>query len=149
MKSVWQINKAEIQIIKIMARIITLSEASSIAIHAMVLIAKSENNLNVNKIAEQTGASKNHLAKVMQRLVKEKFLKSTRGPLGGFILLKSADEISMLDIYESIEGDILLTPCPLDRPICPFNKCLMGGIIFDLTTQFSDYLKKQKLADYI
>jgi Rrf2 family protein len=132
-----------------MARIITLSEASSIAIHAMVIIAKAEGNMNVNKIAEMTGASRNHLAKVMQRLVKDKYVKSTRGPLGGFVLIKPADQISMLDIYQSIEGDIIETPCPLDRSICPFSKCLMGGIMFDLTNQFRDYLTKQKLADYL
>jgi Rrf2 family protein len=132
-----------------MSKVISLSEASSIAIHAMVLIARSETNLNVNKIAELTGASRNHLAKVMQRLVKDKFVKSTRGPLGGFVLIKAAKDISMLDIYQSIEGEILQAPCPLDRPICPFTKCLMGGIIFDLTNQFRDYLKAQKLADYL
>lgn len=132
-----------------MARIISLSEASSIAIHAMVLIAKSDVNMNVNKIAELTGASRNHLAKVMQRLVKDKFVKSTRGPLGGFILLKAADEITMLDIYQSIEGEIQETPCPMDRPICPFTKCLMGGIMFDLSQQFKDYMQKQKLSDYL
>jgi len=132
-----------------MSRIITLSEASSIAIHAMVLIARSETNLNVNKIAEMTGASRNHLAKVMQRLVKDKYVKSTRGPLGGFVLLKPAKEITMLSIYESIEGEIVETPCPLSRPICPFKKCLMGGVIFDLTNQFKTYLKNQKLSDYL
>jgi Rrf2 family protein len=132
-----------------MSRIITLSEASSIAIHAMVLIARSEKNLNVNKIAEITAASKNHLAKVMQRLVKDKYVKSTRGPLGGFVLLKPAKEISLLNIYESIEGEIVETSCPLDRSICAFDKCLMGGIIFDLTFQFKEYLTKQKLSDYL
>ena len=132
-----------------MSRIITLSEAASIAIHAMVLIARSDCNLNVNKIAELTGASRNHLAKVMQRLVKDKYVKSTRGPLGGFVLIKPATEISMLDVYQSIEGEINETPCPLDRPICPFSKCLMGGIMFDLTNQFKTYLREQKLSDYL
>lgn len=132
-----------------MGRVISLSEASSIAIHAMVLIAKSESNLNVNKIAELTGASRNHLAKVMQRLVKDKYVKSTRGPLGGFLLLKPADEITMLDIYETIEGEIEQTPCPLERPVCPFSKCLMGTIIYDLTGQFKKYMKAQKLSDYL
>ncbi len=132
-----------------MGRVISLSEASSIAIHAMVLIAKSESNLNVNKIAELTGASRNHLAKVMQRLVKDKYVKSTRGPLGGFLLLKPADEITMLDIYETIEGEIEQTPCPLERPVCPFSKCLMGTIIYDLTDQFKKYMKAQKLSDYL
>lgn len=132
-----------------MGRVISLSEASSIAIHAMVLIAKSEHNLNVNKIAELTGASRNHLAKVMQRLVKDKYVKSTRGPLGGFVLLKPANEITMLDIYESIEGAIEQTTCPLERPVCPFSKCLMGTIIYELTDQFQKYMKAQKLSDYL
>jgi Rrf2 family protein len=132
-----------------MSRIITLSEAASIAIHAMVLIARAEKNLNVNKIAEMTGASRNHLAKVMQRLVKDKYVKSTRGPLGGFVLLKPANEISILDIYESIEGEVVQTACPLERPVCAFDKCIMGGIMFELTGQFKHYMKKNKLSDFV
>jgi Rrf2 family protein len=132
-----------------MSKIITLSEAATIAIHAMVLISKSDTNLNVNKIAEMTGASRNHLAKVMQRLVKDKYVKSTRGPLGGFVLIKPANEISLLNVYESIEGEVVQSACPLEQAICPFSKCLMGGIIFDLTDQFKNYLTKAKLSDYV
>ena len=35
-----------------MARVFSLSEASSIAIHSMVLIARNENGINAGKIAE-------------------------------------------------------------------------------------------------
>lgn len=132
-----------------MSRLITLSEASSLAIHAMVLIAKSDNYLNVNKISEQIGASRNHLAKVMQRLVKDKLVKSTRGPLGGFVLLKPAEQITLLDIYESIEGEVYQTSCPLERPICPFSKCLMGNIVTTLTSEFKKFMSSQKLSDYL
>ncbi len=84
-----------------MSRIVGISEAASIAIHVMVLIARSENNnMNVNKLSELTGASRNHIAKVMQRLVKFNFVKSTRGPSGGFILSKAPSEISLLNIPE-------------------------------------------------
>jgi len=44
-----------------MARIFSLSEAASIAIHAMVLIARAKNGINAVKIADQTGFSKNHI----------------------------------------------------------------------------------------
>lgn len=81
-----------------MSRIISLSEASSIAIHSMVLIAASNENLNVLKIAERTGASKHHVAKILQRLVKEGYLGSNRGPSGGFFLKRAADEITLLDV---------------------------------------------------
>lgn len=132
-----------------MARIIQLSEAASLAIHAMVLIGKSKHIINVNVIAEETGASKNHLAKVLQRLVKDEFIKSTRGPSGGFLLNKNPDEITLLDIYQSIEGPITEKKCPLNRPVCPLNKCLMGGIINKLTVEFKNYIESQKLSDYL
>ena len=67
-----------------MNKVVQLSEASSIGIHAMVLIAQSEVHMNVSDLAERIGASRNHLAKVMQRLVKDGFVKSSRGPTGGF-----------------------------------------------------------------
>lgn len=132
-----------------MARVIQFSEAASLAIHALVLIGKSDNIINVNQIANKTGASKNHLAKVMQHLVKNNYVKSTRGPLGGFILNRNANEITLLDIYQSIEGPISDKGCPMDRSICPFDKCLMGGIINNLTKEFKNYLGNQKLSDYL
>lgn len=132
-----------------MAKIVSLSEAGSIAIHAMVLIAQTDKVINVNKIAEETGSSRHHIAKVMQRLVKDKFISSTRGPSGGFKLIKAPNEISLLDVYESIEGKIVATECIMENPVCPFNKCIMNNIAKTLTLQFKDYLKNQTLDLYL
>ena len=132
-----------------MARVIQLSEAASLAIHAMILIGRSEQIINVNKIAEITGSSKNHLSKVMQRLVKDNYVKSTRGPLGGFILNRKPAEITLLDIYQSLEGNIINTGCPIDHTVCPFDKCLMGGIISKLSDEFKNYLENQTLESYL
>lgn len=132
-----------------MAKLVHFSEAASLALHAMVLIAKSENHVNVNSIAEEMGASRNHLAKVLQQLVKHGFLKSVRGPSGGFILSKPANQISILDLYEAIEGRIDVPECPLDRKICPFNKCLMNGLVTNVTLQFKKYFGDQTLEDFI
>ncbi|NCA87087.1 MAG: Rrf2 family transcriptional regulator [Clostridia bacterium] len=132
-----------------MSKIFALSEAGSIAIHSMVLIAQADEKLNVIKIAERTGSSKHHVAKVLQRLVKDDFLLSNRGPHGGFALKKDADKISLLEIYESIEGHIEITNCPMDNQICPFDKCIMGNVMNQMTQNFKDYLTSQKLADYL
>lgn len=132
-----------------MSKIFSLSEAGSIAIHGMVLIAQAENIMNVQEIAERTGSSRHHVAKVFQRLVKDDFLLSARGPSGGFNLKKPADQINLLEIYESIEGKIEITACPMGNLICPFNKCIMGGIITEMTQNFKDYLQSQKLSDYL
>ncbi len=132
-----------------MAKLVHFSEAASLALHAMVLIAKTKNHVNVNSIAQEMGASRNHLAKVLQQLVKYNFLKSVRGPNGGFVLSKPADQITILEIYEAIEGKIDLPECPLDRKICPFNKCLVDGLVRDVTAQFKKYFQEQSLEDFV
>lgn len=132
-----------------MSKIFNLSDASSIAIHAMVLVAKNGESINVLKIAEATNTSRHHVAKVMQRLAKDGFVTSQRGPSGGFSLKKKPDEISFLDIYESIEGKIELSKCMFNTPVCPLGKCIMNTITHKISTEFIDYLQSQKLNLYI
>ncbi len=132
-----------------MSRLFTLSEASSIGLHGLVLIAKSENGLNVLDVAEKIDSSKHHVAKVLQRLVKAGFLGSHRGPGGGFFLKKPARDISLLEIYETIEGKIVITDCPLDKPVCPFDKCIINNITGRMTGEFKDYLDGQTLDMFL
>ncbi len=132
-----------------MAKLVYFSEAASLALHAMVLIAKTDTHINVNTLAAEMEASRNHLAKVLQQLVKHNFLKSVRGPSGGFMLSKKPDQISILEIYEAIEGKIDVPECPLDRKICPFDKCLMNNLVNDVTMQFKNYFEGQTLEDFV
>ena len=132
-----------------MSKVVSISEAASIALHGMILIARSQPSINVLQIAEKTGASRHHVAKIMQRLAKSNFLHSHRGPSGGFTLKKDPEDISFLEIYEAIEGNIDITPCPLDKQICPFDKCIMNNVTNKMTIQFKDHLKKQTLDQYI
>jgi len=132
-----------------MSRIVQLSEAATIGLHSMILIARSKELINVNQMAEKTGASKNHLAKVLQRLVKANFLRSSRGPTGGFILKKKPEEITVLAVYEAIEGTIETDGCPMEQSICPFEKCLMGTIVQKVTDDIVTYFKKQTLKDFV
>lgn len=93
------------------------------------------------------GASRHHVAKVMQRLVKEGFVSSNRGPTGGFALKVAPDELDLLSIFEAIEGKLDETKCPLDHPICPFNYCMMGNIVQKMTGEFRDYMGNKTLSD--
>jgi Rrf2 family protein len=132
-----------------MSKIITLSEASTIGLHAMVLIARSKEGMNVQTVAEKTGSSRHHIAKVMQRLVKDNLLTSTRGPSGGFVLKKKPEDINLLQIYECIEGRIEITTCPLDHEICAFERCLMNNLTQTMTKQVIEYLESRTLASYL
>lgn len=132
-----------------MAKVFTLSEAASIALHGVILIAQEKSGLNVLKISERTDTSKHHVAKVMQRLVKAGYLTSQRGPSGGFVLKKKPEDINFLELYEAIEGPIEISACPMDKQICPFDKCLMNNVTNKMTTDFKKYLKDQTVDKYL
>ena len=132
-----------------MAKIVSFSEAASIGLHGMVMIARAGEIINVQKIADFTGASRHHVAKIMQRLVKEGYLLSNRGPSGGFHLNVNPTDISLLQIYESIEGQVKILDCPHDKPVCPFGKCLLGTVVTQMSTLFREHLSTNTLADLL
>ena len=131
-----------------MSKIFNISEAATIAIHSMGIIARSEQSLNVQQIAGMTGFSKNHTAKILQQLVKNEFLQSVRGPKGGFTLKKQASDISLMEIYRVIEGDINeeTTNCKMHCDNCPFRACIFGGLTEKFSLEFRNYLNDKTLA---
>jgi len=132
-----------------MSKIVTLSEAASIALHAMVLIARSEKKMNVNHISEAIESSKHHVAKVMQRLAKEDFVASNRGPSGGFILKQDPATISLLMIYEAIEGKVAIQSCPGDKRSCIIGACMLGDLSRNMTKEFKEYMESHYLNEYL
>ncbi len=133
-----------------MSSIVRFSEAASIAIHGMILVAKNDKFVNVTKIADAVGASRHHVAKIMQRLAKDGFIKSMRGPTGGFVLTKKPEDITFLDLFESIEGKITIDECPFHRQeICTFEKCILNNITPKMTKDFINYMEKQFISDFI
>jgi Rrf2 family protein len=133
-----------------MSKIVSLSEAASIALHAMILIGRSNgNSVNVDNIAKVTESSRHHVAKVMQRLAKENYVGSFRGPNGGFFLVQKPKEITLLAIYEAIEGKVIATECPMDKKVCSFDHCFFNNLTYDMTMQFRNYMLEHSLADYL
>jgi Rrf2 family protein len=139
-----------IQILKFLynvSKLVHISEAASLAIHSLALIASSSLRLNAKMIAEILQVSQNHLAKILQILAKNEYLVSNRGPGGGFTFKKNADEISMLEIYQLIEGNVDCQYCGITENRCPFITCIFGGKPDKLTNEFVEYMTHTKISD--
>jgi Rrf2 family protein len=130
-----------------LSRLIHISEAASLAIHSLALISSSKARLNAKKIAEILHVSQNHLAKILQMLAKNEYLESNRGPGGGFTMKKKADQVSMLEIYQLIEGNVDCQSCGITENHCPFITCVFGGKPDKLTNEFVVYLTVTKISD--
>lgn len=131
-----------------MSKIFNISEAASLAMHSLALIAKSDKMINAVEISRIMNFSKNHLSKVLQILARYDYISSIRGPKGGFILKKKAEEISLLEVYEIFEGKILIQKCVLhNNKECPFNSCIYGGLTENFSKEFEQHLKNKTIAD--
>ncbi len=125
-----------------------LSEAASLALHTMVYLAGLPGrHVSVKQIAGELGVSEAHLSKVLQRLARVRLVNSVRGPKGGFSLNRRYEEISLLDIYESIEGPLRHGHCFRTTNVCNGNECIFGGLLGEVNTQVREYLSKTRLPE--
>ena len=132
-----------------MSSLLGISEAASIGWHAMIILAASGDELcSTAEIAERLQVSGAHLSKVLQRLTRAGLVEAVRGPHGGFSLGKPAKDMTVLEIYEAIEGELEAKACLLsDKPLCPNGRCLLGGLHQSLHRQIKEHFQKTKLAD--
>ena len=131
-----------------MSNILKISEAASIALHAMSILAKNQDELvSVKDIASQLGISGNHLSKVLQRLVKAELVISIKGNKGGFKLAKSPEIISFLEVYEAIDGKFKDSACLLNKPSCP-QTCIMGDLTTSINKQVKNFFKNTNITEF-
>lgn len=132
-----------------MKGILRLSEAASMAFHALaVLSANPDRFLTAGEISKTICGSEAHLAKVMRRLVRDRLVSSTRGPGGGFKMARPAGDITLLDIYEAVEGKFRVAECMLDEPCCEDNDCIMGSLIRSVSIEVFEYFRSRNLSDF-
>ncbi len=132
-----------------MSKLLNISEAFSIALHSMVIIAGKDQLITISEISNITHSSKNHVAKILQLLVKHHFLKSTRGPSGGFELAKQPEEIKLIEIYHITDGNITTFSCEMHQKGCSHIKCVFGGFQEKFALEFGDYLRNKTIKDLI
>jgi len=129
--------------------LVNVSEGAYLAMHGLALIAEnSSERMNVKVLAEKLHASQAHLAKVFQKLHKAGLVDSVRGPAGGFNLHKPAEDITFLDIYEIIDGQVNIGKCPLGKDYCVFKSCIFTKELNRISRDIYETFKKTKLSSF-
>lgn len=130
--------------------VLKISEAASIALHAMIELAKNEYKLSsVKDIAAKLDVSANHLSKVLQRLNKAGYIESIKGFNGGFKLLADPEKLSFLEIFELFDGKLKDSSCVLSKDGCGGDECIFGDLILSITDQVKEKFENTKLSDFV
>ena len=133
-----------------MARLVQISEAANLAIHALACLAThTEGRLaSASSIAGHLGKSEAHLSKVLMQLAKVGLVKSSRGARGGFALARDPEDVTLLEIVEMFDGPILQEKCLLGKEACREGSCVLQPMLNSVSNQVRDYLKQTRLNKF-
>lgn len=112
-----------------------ISQTAEYALRAIVYLAEHDTEPHTAaEIAEATQVPAGYLAKVMQGLSRSRLVKSQRGLKGGFMLLKPADQLTVLEIVNAVDPIRRFYECPLGLPshgksLCPLHRQLDDAAI--------------------
>ena len=98
-----------------------LSNSCRYGIRAVIYLAsqpESKGKTGIKKISNDLNLPTPFLAKILQQLAKQKILSSSKGPHGGFSLLKDSRKITLLDIVNTIDGKDIFTNCVMHNGSC-------------------------------
>ena len=130
-----------------------LSNISKYAItglsHIMINSVKSENT-KVGEIIERNDIPQAFLSKILQRLTKEGFLSSKKGPNGGFYLTEEQMQTSVLDIIKELEGEEFFSNCILRLVACNSkNPCPLHFLVIKEKNALDSKFRKIKIKDLL
>lgn len=104
------------------------SQTVEYALRAIVYLAdKSPDACTTDQIAAATKVPKPYLSKVLQNLGRYEIVRSQRGIGGGVTLVKSPEDLTVLEVVNAVEPIERIATCPLGLKshgtnLCPLHR---------------------------
>lgn len=88
-----------------------ISQKAKYALRALVALARADDSLVISDIAEAQKIPRKFLEQILLDLKHHGLVHSRRGRLGGYVLLRPADQITFGQVLRLIDGPIAPLPC--------------------------------------
>lgn len=118
-------------------------------LRTLMYLAGIKQRATIGQIAEFFGISKDHLAKVVQRLTRLGMVRSVRGIGGGVELAVAPEDVSIGRIITEFEGSMQLLECVTsEKEVCVIQpSCKLRKVLGEAQRIQMDYLDSVKLSD--
>jgi len=129
-----------------------ISKTGLHAIHAMCALAKLPDGewVGTPLIAEEIGAPRNYLGKLLQTLARQGLVESQKGLGGGFRLAIQPGSITLMDVVERIDQVERWSECLLGLPKCSGkNPCALHEKWGALRDGYLSLLRNTSIADLL
>jgi Rrf2 family protein len=129
------------------------------ALHCCTLLAglPPQRYLSTKVLAEFHGVPKEYLSKALQGLSQAAIVATVPGPSGGYRLARSADEITVLEVVEAVEGrrsTFACTEIRRNNPCRPTDTrdarpCGIARVMWQADEAWRQSLRGVRLSDII
>jgi Rrf2 family iron-sulfur cluster assembly transcriptional regulator len=119
------------------------------AIRALVFLSQVPEGqyVMVKHIAQQEDIPSHFLAKILQDLARKGFLRSSKGPTGGFVLRRKPEDIFLIDIVKALDGLAAYEKCVGGLAECNDQMpCGMHDSWKALRSRIMGYLERTSIA---
>jgi Rrf2 family protein len=125
-----------------------ITRETDYALRTVLYLARnSGKRVSVTDIAEAMQIPKTFLAKLLQRLVRQHLLISSRGVNGGFQLARKPADITLLDVMEAMQGPAAINVCAIDSSRCNLSStCSIHPVWVDIRKEVERRLSKVSIA---
>jgi Rrf2 family protein len=127
-----------------------LTQTAEYALRVVLFIATEGKGepIRVDTIAEELAVPRNYISKVMHSLGQSGLLSSTRGPRGGFVLARPAEEITLAEVIDRF--DPLEDRCLLMRRRCSdAEPCMAHHRWREVAVQLRAFFRETTVADIV
>ncbi|MEE9567104.1 MAG: Rrf2 family transcriptional regulator [Desulfobacteria bacterium] len=106
--------------------------------------------VQIGDIAKRQDISVKYLEQLVIPLKKANYVKSVRGPKGGYMLAKPPEEITVGEIVKVLEGGVNLSDCIENPDICEKStSCLTRGLWEEASRAVYETLNSVTLSEMI
>ena len=103
--------------------------------------------VSAKRIAEEFTIPPELMAKILQRLAKQRLIVSSNGPKGGYVLARRPTEITVGQVIRALEGPINIVS-GLEDADCPqMEKCNLRRPVQKIQAAISQVLDTMSLAE--
>jgi len=123
---------------------------TDLALRTLMFLATCRQRSNISEIAKFYRVSPGHLAKVVQRLAREGFIRSVRGVGGGIELAAPPEAISIGEVISRFEGSMHLLDCVAIEDVCVIQPgCRLRHVLIEAERIQQEYLSSIRLSDVV
>lgn len=130
-----------------------ITHEADYAIRIVYVLMQDGKMISAREIAERSGVTLRFTLKILNKLGANMLVVSRKGNCGGYTLATGAEELSLGQIIECIDGPFELNHCLNDEFICTRvgnkNLCKVHHIFDDLNKRFKDELYSIKIVDLL